>query len=106
MRGHSFHDALFEICSNHCHKPAKSYDQSPAQLTPSPKKQTTFLHSTAQAQLSSLPTVYQGHCQHLPADKKLQLLSALLSTIGVCLQQTCKVKSDVHSHTDDQLTNG
>jgi hypothetical protein len=106
MRGHSFHDALFEICSNHCHKPAKSYDQYPAQLTPSPKKQTTFLHSTAQAQLSSLPTVYQGHCQHLPADKKLQLLSALLSTIGVCLQQTCKVKSDVHSHTDDQLTNG
>jgi hypothetical protein len=76
MHGHSFHDALFEVCSNHCHKPA--------QLTPSPKKQTTSLHSTAQAQLSSLPTVYQGHCQHLPADKKLQLLSALLSTIGVC----------------------
>jgi hypothetical protein len=35
----------------------------------------------------------------------LQLLSALLSTVGVCLQQTCKVRSDVHSHTEDQLNN-
>jgi hypothetical protein len=36
----------------------------------------------------------------------LQLLSALLSAIGVCLQQTCKVRNDVCSHTEDQLNNG